>query len=146
MNRYSKEKEIIIMKDEFLKYRTVFGLFKNLYNICKMLNADKHFDYCYCNCKETKTQCWLCKFAKYVRCNYIKKDLLRYRKNEERLLDIAYKFRFYIVKMRRDMEKDVAKLDNEGKFVFDFFNQKFDCGKTSFDEVIRNDILKFKFL
>lgn len=130
----SVQQKTLIMKDEFLKYETVFGLFKILYNICKMLNADKHFEYCYCNL--SKNQCWLCSFAKYVRNNHIKNDLLRYREEEDRLLDIAYKFRFFTVKIQNEMKKLEDKEQEE--FVLDFFNQKF-----SFEDVIRNDIIKF---
>ena len=135
MNVDTIEKKTIVIGEELLKYETVVGLFKILYNVCKMLNAEQHFDYCYCNL--TKNQCWLCKFRVYVKFNDIKENLLRYRENEDRLLDIAYKFSFYIKKIKKD------KLGDDEKFVLDFFNQEFNCKTTSFDEVIRNDIIEF---
>ena len=79
------------MHEKLLKYENVYGLFKNLYNISKMLLADQYFDNCYCNL--TIKQCWLCNLADYVRHNKIKDDLLRYKKHEDCLIDIAYRLK-----------------------------------------------------
>ena len=129
MNVHAVEKKTIVIKTEFVKYKTVFDLFKILYSICKMLNTQKHFDYCYCN--EGKTQCWLCKFGEYVKNNDVKNDLLRYRQQEDRLLDIADNFWFYIRKIRKDMrEKD----DMHVLTFFDLIVQ---------NDIIENDIIKF---
>ena len=71
------EKKSMVMKEKLLKYQSVRDLFKKLYNLCKMLTADQHYDNCYCNL--TINQCWLCNLSDYVRHNDIKDDLLRYR-------------------------------------------------------------------
>ena len=101
-----------------------------------MLVADQHFDNCYCNI--TKHQCWLCNLSDYVRHSDIKNDVLRYRKQENDLLDIAYRFLYYIKRIKKD------KLDFEDeKFVLNFFKRKFNSS-NSFGEVIKTDIKKFK--
>ena len=124
------------MREKSLHYKSVFELFKKLYNLCKMLIHDQHFDNCYCNI--TKHQCWLCNLADYVRHNDIQSDLLRYRKQENELIDIAYRFLYYIKRIRRD------KLDFEDEeYVLNFFKSKFDC-VTTLDEVIKTDKKKFK--
>ena len=82
-----------------------------------MINAQKHLDYCYCN--QRKSQCWLCKFAEYVKYNDFKNELLRYRENEYRMLNIAGKVWFYIKKIR----KDIKELDPNEKIALDFFNE-----------------------
>ena len=138
MNVHAVEKKTILIKtEEFVKYETVFDLFKILYNIYKMLNAQKHLDYCYCN--QRKSQCWLCKLGEYVKYNDFKNELLRYRKNEYRMLNIADKFWFYIRKIKKDMKE----LHDDDKLALDFFNQQFDCGTTCFDDIIKNDIIEF---
>ena len=76
----------------------------NLYLI-----AQNHLDYCYCNQK--KNQCWLCKFAEYVKYNDFKNELLRYRENEYRMLNVTDKFWFYI----RKIKKDIKELDPNEK-------------------------------
>ena len=138
MNVHAVEKKtILITTEEFVKYKTVFDLFKILYNIYKMLNAQKHLDYCYCN--QRKSQCWLCKFGEYVKYNDFKNELLRYRENEYRMLNIADKFWFYIRKIRKDMKE----LDPNEKIALDFFNEQYDSGTTSFEDIIKNDIIEF---
>ena len=136
MNTNSIEKKSLVMREKLLKYKSVSDLFKKLYNFCKMLTADQHFDNCYCNL--TKHQCWLCHLCDYVRHSNIKTDLLRYRKQENSLIDIAYRFLYYIKRIK----KDKLNYDDE-KFVLDFFKRKFDC-TTSFDEVIKADIKDFR--
>ena len=124
------------MGEKLLRYKSVFELFKKLFNLCKMLVADQHFDNCYCNI--TKHQCWLCNLSDYVRHSDIKNDVLRYRKQENDLLDIAYRFLYYIKRIKKD------KLDFEDeKFVLNFFKRKFNSS-NSFGEVIKTDIKKFK--
>ena len=138
MNVHAVEKKTILIKtEEFVKYETVFDLFKILYNIYKMSNAQKHLDYCYCN--QRKSQCWLCKFAEYIKFNNFGNELLRYRQNEYRLLNLADKVWFYIRKIRKDMKE----LHDDDKLALDFFNQQFDCGTTCFDDIIQNDIIQF---
>ena len=130
------EKKSLIMKEKLLKYKNVSGLFKKLYNFSKMLTADQHFDNCYCNL--SKNQCWLCHLSDYVRHSDIKNDLLRYRKQEDSLIDIAFRFLYYIKRIK----KDELHNDDE-KFVLDFFKRKFHC-ETSFEEVIKTDIKDFR--
>ena len=137
MNVHAVEKKTILIKTEFVKYETVFDLFKNLYNICKMFNAENHLDYCYCN--EKKNQCWLCKFAECVKYNEFENHLLRYREHENRLLDIAEKFWFYIRKIKRDIERK----DTNEKSPLEFFNEQFKSVEMFFDDIIKNDIAKF---
>ena len=138
MNVHAVEKKTIVIKTkEFVKYETVFDLFKILHNIYKMSNAQKHLDYCYCN--QRKSQCWLCKFAEYIKFNNFGNELLRYRQNEYRLLNLADKVWFYINKIRKDMKE----LHDDDKLALDFFNQQFDCGTTCFDDIIKNDIIQF---
>lgn len=136
MNVNIVEKKYVVMGEKLLRYKSVFELFKKLFNLCKMLVADQHFDNCYCNI--TKHQCWLCNLSDYVRHSDIKNDVLRYRKQENDLLDIAYRFLYYIKRIKKD------KLDFEDeKFVLNFFKRKFNSS-NSFGEVIKTDIKKFK--
>ena len=130
------EKKSLVMKEELLEYKSVSDLFKKLYNFPKMLTADQHFDNCYCNL--SKHQCWLCHLSDYVRHSDIKNDLLHYRKQKDSLVDIAYRFLYYIMRIRND---DIE--DDDKKFVLDFFKLKFDCA-TSFNEVIKADIKNFR--
>ena len=130
------EKKSFVTGEKILKYKDASDLFKKLYNFSKMLAADQHFDNCYCNL--TKNQCWLCHLCDYVRHSDIGNDLLRYRKQEDSLIDIAYRFLYYIKRIKKD------KLhDDDEKYVLDFFKRKFDC-VTSFDEVIKADIKDFR--
>ena len=108
------------MKERLLKYRSVNGLFKILFNLCNLLISDEHFDNCYCNL--TFKQCWLCNLADYVRHNKIKDDLLQNRKHEDHLVDIAYRFLYYIKKIKND-----GLNYDDRKFVLDFFKRKFKC-------------------
>ena len=136
MNVNIVEKKYVVMGEKLLRYKSVFELFKKLFNLCKMLVADQHFDNCYCNI--TKHQCWLCNLSDYVRHSDIKNDVLHYRKQENDLLDIAYRFLYYIKRIKKD------KLDFEDeKFVLNFFKRKFNSS-NSFGEVIKTDIKKFK--
>ena len=115
MNVHAVEKKTIVIKtEEFVKYETVFDLFKIFYNIYKMLNAQKHLDYCYCN--QRKSQYWLWKLGEYVKYNDFKNELLRYRKNEYRMLNIADKFWFYIRKIKKGMKE----LHDDDKLALDF--------------------------
>lgn len=130
------EKKSMVMKEKLLKYQSVRDLFKKLYNLCKMLTADQHYDNCYCNL--TINQCWLCNLSDYVRHNDIKDDLLRYRKQEDCLIDIAYKLLYYVKRIKN------CKLDNDDKkFVLNFFKREFNCS-TSFDKVIKADVKDFR--
>ena len=130
------EKKSFVMSEKLFKYKNASDLFKKLYNISKMLIADQHFDNCYCNL--TKNQCWLCHLCDYVRHSDIKNDLIRYRKQEDSLIDIAYRFLYYIKRIKKD------KLDDDDeKFVLNFFKRQFDC-VTSVDEVIKADIKDFR--
>ena len=133
----NKNKKAMVKAEPLFQYDTVRELFKILYNIAKMLNAEQYFDYCYCNL--TRTQCWLCKFSGYVKFNDVKTDLLRYRKNENELVDIACGFLFYLKKIKTD-KVDLCEL----KYILEFFNGKFNCGPLTFDEVIKNDIAKYR--
>ena len=130
------EKKSFVMSEKLLKYKNASDLFEKLYNIFKMLTTDQHFDNCYCNL--TKNQCQLCHLCDYVRHSDIGNDLLRYRKQEDSLIDIAYRFLYYIKRIRRD------KLhDDDEKYVLEFFKQKFNC-VTSFDEVVKTDVKNFR--
>ena len=138
MNVKAVEKKMILIKQtDFVKYESVFDLFKILYHIYKMLNAQNHLDYCYCN--EKKTQCWLCKFIEYVKYNDLKNELLRYRENEYRMLNLADKFWFYIRKIKRDVEQ----LNTNEIIALNFFNEQYKNGEMSFEDIIKNDIIEF---
>ena len=102
-----------------------------------MFNAQNHLDYYYCN--QNKNQCWLCKFAKYVKYNEFENDLLRYRENENKMLNAAEKFWFYIRKIKRDTEQQ----DTNEKIALEFFNEQYKSGKMCFEDIIKNDIIKF---
>ena len=130
------EKKSLVMREKLLEYKNVSDLFKKLYNFSKMLAADQHFDNCYCNL--TKHQCWLCHLSDFVRHCDIKNDLLRYRKQEDSLIDIAFRFLYYIQRIK----KEKLHYDDE-KLVLDFFRRKFDTSK-SFDEVVKVDIKDFR--
>ena len=126
-----------IEKKDFVKYDSVFDLFKILYNIYKMLNAENHLDYCYCN--EKKTQCWLCKFSEYIKYNNLKNHLLCYRENECKMLNLADKFWFYI----RKIKKDVEQLNTNEIIALNFFNEQYKNREMCFEDIIKNDIIKF---
>ena len=132
-----EKKTILIKKTDFVKYKSVFDLFKILYNIYKMLNAQNHLDYCYCNQK--KPQCWLCKFDEYVKYNDFKNELLRYGENEYRMLNLADKFWFYIRKIKRDVEQ----LNTNEIIALNFFNEQYKNGEMCFEDITKNDIIKF---
>ena len=101
-----------------------------------MLNAQNHLDYCYCN--EKKPQCWLCKFSEYVKYNDLKNELLCYRENEYKMLDLANKFWFYIRKIKKDVEQLEAN-----EIVLNFFNEQYKNREMCFEDIIKNDIIKF---
>ena len=102
-----------------------------------MFNAQNHLDYCYCN--QNKNQCWLCKFAEYVKYNEFENDLLCYRENENKMLNAAEKFWFYIRKIKRDTEQQ----DINEKIALEFVNEQYKSGKMCFEDIIKNDINKF---
>ena len=102
-----------------------------------MLNAQNHLDYCYCNQKNP--QCWLCKFDEYVKYNDFKNELLRYQENEYRMLNLADKFWFYIRKIKRDVEQ----LNANEIIALNFFNEQYKNGEKCFEDIIKNDIIKF---
>ena len=113
-------KNSLVMKERLLKYKTVNGLFKILLNLCNLLMTDEHYDNCYCNL--TFKQCWLCNLGEYVRHNKIKDDLLRNRQKLDQLVDIAYRFLFYIKRIKND------RLNYEDReMVLEFFKRKFNC-------------------
>ena len=51
------KKTISITTGDFVKYKNVLDLFKIMYNIYKMVNAQKHLNYCYCNQKKANAGC-----------------------------------------------------------------------------------------
>ena len=123
MNVNIKQKKCYVMREKLLRFKNVFELFKKLYNLCEMLMNDQHFDNCYCNI--TDHQCWLCNLSDFVRNFRIQNDILRFRKHENELIEIAFKFLHYIKRIKRD------RLDFEDqKFVLEFFKLKFDCKKV----------------
>ena len=131
------KKTISITTGDFVKYKNVLDLFKIMYNIYKMVNAQKHLDYCYCNQK--KSQCWLCKFSEYVKYNNFKNQSLRYRENKHELLNIADKVWFYI----RKIKKDMREVSPNEKIALDFFDEQYNSDTTSFEDIIKNDIIEF---
>ena len=144
MNVYASEKV------DFIKYETVFDLFKSMYNVCKMFNADEYIHYCYCN--ERGSQCFLCKFAKYVSYNEMENYLMIHRENEHKLLDASYKFWFYIMKIRRDGKNShqyfLTKLKaKDEKNPLQFFDREYVWRykniKMPLDQVMKNDIIIF---
>ena len=108
-------KKSMVMTERLLRYRSLNGLFKHLTNLCKLLMTDQFFDNCYCNL--TFQQCWLCNLSDFVRNNKIKDNLKRYEKQEDNLIDIAYKFLFYIKKIRKEHHLNY----NDKKYVLNFF-------------------------
>ena len=118
MNVSTKDKKSLVMKESLLKYRTLNGLFKILMNLCNLLMKDEHYDNCYCNI--TFKQCWLCNLVDYVRLNKIKDELLRNKQCEDHLLDIAYRFLFYIKRIKND-----RLCYDDRKLVLNFFKRKF---------------------
>ena len=81
----------------------------------------------------------MCKFAEYVKYNDFKNELLRYRENEYRMLNVTDKFWFYI----RKIKKDIKELDPNEKIALDFFNEQYESGEMCFEDIIKNDIIKF---
>ena len=81
----------------------------------------------------------MCKLAEYVKYNDFKNELLRYRENKYRMLNIADKFWFYI----RKIKEDVEQLDANEKIALKFFNEQYKNEKMCFEDIIKNDIIKF---
>ena len=112
------KKKQLLMRENILKYRTLNGLYKVLMNICDLLMQDKHYDNCYCNM--SIYQCWLCNFADFIRRNNVKNELIQNKQCEDRLVDIAFSYLFYIKKIKSD------KLNySDQKWVLDFFKKRF---------------------
>lgn len=124
------------------KYQTMYDLFKIMYKLYKMANQQKHFDFCYCNIKTTR--CWLCSFVDYMKFNNFGEQLLRWRDSAWRLLDLADKVWFYIRKIKKDMKRLSMYNDNDHN-ALDFFFLELDCGEMCFEDVIKEDIIDFKY-
>ena len=62
-----------------------------------------------------------------------------YRENECRMLDLADKFWFYI----RKIKKDVEQLNTNKIIALNFFNEQYKNGEMCFEDIIKNDIIKF---
>ena len=137
MNVEAVEKKTILIKEPTLSNTNLYLIYLKFCIIYKMLNAQNHLDYCYCNQK--KPQCWLCKFDEYVKYNDFKNELLRYRENEYRMLNLADKFWFYIRKIKRDVEQ----LNANEIIALNFFNEQYKNGEMCFEDIIKNDIIKF---
>ena len=107
---------MFVLKEENLKFRTTNGLFKILLNLCMLLLEDEHFDNCYCNL--SRYQCWMCNLADFVRRNKIKNDIIKYKKKENELIEIAYRILFYIKKIK----KEKISYDDR-KWILSFFKK-----------------------
>ena len=100
MNVYVSEKK------DFIKYENVHQLFKELFNVCKLFDAEGHFYYCYCH--RSNGHCDLCKFSKFFYDNRAEKYLLTYRNNEEKLLKVVDNYWIFICKIKKS---DYTALD-----------------------------------
>ena len=110
-----KQKEKFVMRDRVFKNQNTEALFKTLENLCQLLKADRYLDHCYCNI--SYRQCWFCNFSNYVVENRILDKLIPNKRHH--LIDIVYKFLFYIKRIRND------GLDGEDRiWVLDFFTLK----------------------
>ena len=136
MNVDATSKKTFVIRTEIAKYENVFDLFKKLYNNCKMLYSDEHLNYCYCN--ELKRKCELCHLAEYVKGAEFHNLLLRYRDNEERLLNLAEQYWFYINKIKIDIEREMTNSKNP----LEFFEKQLE-NEQCFEETIKKDISKF---
>ena len=142
MNVYAEEKvTLVVSYENLVQYETVFELFKSLYNFCKMLQANQHLEYCYCN--SVPHNCWLCKFSDFVIYYNVKDNLLFYRENEERLLEIVNRFHFYIKHITSD-KKHYKIEDDPLQFFTNEYVWKYKNVEMKLDEVIKNDIIIFK--
>ena len=113
-----KQKEILVKQDRVFKHKKLDGLFKVLVDLCQLLKAERYLNHCYCNL--TYRQCWLCNLAMFTNRNKILDDVLRNKSSRDVLIDIAYRFLFYIKRARNDgLEGD------DRKWVLDFFKLKF---------------------
>ena len=131
MNVHASDKESFIPHDDVPK------LFKELYNICKITEADGHFYYCYCNNKAS--ECYLCKFSNFIYHNKIDEFVLVNRNNKEKLLELVDKVWYYVRKIRKE---DTDALD--------FFNKRYSWNFKDYknhidislplEECIQNDI------
>ena len=83
-------------KGSLIKYNNVEQLYRDLFNITKLISNEEHTYYCYCDkvrfcCFKTK-KCTLCKFYSLFCTNYVidkmsaDEFLIRNRKNEKNLL------------------------------------------------------------
>ena len=55
------------------------------------------------------------------------------------MLDLADKFWFYI----RKIKKDVEQLNTNKIIALNFFNEQYKNGEMCFEDIIKNDIIKF---
>ena len=110
-----KMKHKLVMRDRVFKNQNTEALFKTLDNLCRLLKADRHLDHCYCNI--SYRQCWMCNFNNYVVENKNLEKLIPNKRNH--LIEMAYRFLFYIKRIRNDgLEGD------DRKWVLDFFKLK----------------------
>ena len=142
MNVYAeKEISVTVTYKNLLIYKSVYELFKSLYNFCKMLKFKTHLDYCYCNC--LPENCHLCKFSDYVINHNIQDDLLYYRSNEQKLLEIVEIYNFYIERIKTEMRRYLIGYDPL-QFFKNEYVWKFRKVVMQLDEVIKNDIEIFE--
>ena len=117
MNVSRKMKQKLVMKDRVFKNQNTKTLFETLKNLCRLLMSHDYLDHCYCNI--SSRQCWICNFSNYVVSNKILDNLIP--NNRHHLIDMAYKFLFYIKRIRNDgLESD------DREWVLDFFKLKID--------------------
>ena len=142
MNVYAeKEISLVVTYKNLLQYKSVYELFKSLYNFCKMLKFRQHMQYCYCNC--TREKCHLCKFSAFVINHNMQDTLLYYRHNEEKLLELVHTFHFYIERIKTEMKHYPIGYDPL-QFFKNEYEWKYKNIIMKLDEVIKNDIKIFE--
>ena len=108
-------------------------LFKELFNVCKLFDAEGHFYYCYCN-----GRCDLCEFSKYFYDNGAEKYLLTYRNNEEKLLKVVDNYWVFICKIKKSDNTALGFFNKEYTWNFRDYRQGIDIS-MSLEEVIKSN-------
>lgn len=123
-------------KKDFIKYNNVKQLFKELFNICKLFEAD-HFYYCYCHRSKTP-ECALCKFSKFFENKSVEKYLISYRNDEEKLLKTVDEYWVFICNIKKEDATALDFFNKEYMWTFRDYRQGIDI-RTTLNEIIEDN-------
>ena len=131
MNVYAEEKK------NFIKYENVQKLFRELFNVFKLFDAEGHFYYCYCH-RPVINKCDLCKFSEFFDDKNAEKYLLTYRSDEKKLLEMVGQYWFFICKIKKSDHTALDFLNREYSWNFRDYRRGISAS-LSLDEVIESN-------